>query len=260
MRQQSKVRCLQWLAVFAFGVFCMSTAQAAIKSQIIEYRQGDTLLEGYLSYDDSFSGKRPGVLVIHTWTGVGDYIKGRADMLARMGGTPLGDPPPCLRPPETDPAPVVQAPKPVKPQMIANLPPPPNAPAVVVTFVNLVAPEYKLSPALVLALMAAESNFDPLAQSPKNAQGLMQLLPSTAAGLAKTAGDTTWKLNAYHYRIKGYIDLLPGARVTDFMNDARGFIALTEAEVWEVAGRQVFAAPFLNLNRDHVQIITPDAR
>lgn len=24
-------------------------------------------------------------------------------------------------------------------------------------------------------------------------------------GLAKTAGDTTWKLNAYHYRIKGYI-------------------------------------------------------
>ena len=62
------------------------------------------------------------------------------------------------------------------------------------------------------------------------------------------------------YRIKGYIDLLPGARVTDFMNDARGFIALTEAEVWEVAGRQVFAAPFLNLNRDHVQIITPDAR
>ena len=85
MRQQSKVRCLQWLAVFAFGVFCMSTAQAAIKSQIIEYRQGDTLLEGYLSYDDSFSGKRPGVLVIHTWTGVGDYIKGRTDMLARMG-------------------------------------------------------------------------------------------------------------------------------------------------------------------------------
>ena len=40
------------------------------------------------------------------------------------------------------------------------------------------------------------------------------------------------------YRIKGYIDLLPGARVTDFMNDARGFIAVTEAEVWEVAGRQ----------------------
>jgi len=85
MGQQSKVQLLRWLALLACGVFCIGAVQAAIKSQIIEYRQGDTLLEGYLSYDDSFSGKRPGVLVIHTWTGVGDYIKGRADMLARMG-------------------------------------------------------------------------------------------------------------------------------------------------------------------------------
>jgi hypothetical protein len=59
------------------------------------------------------------------------------------------------------------------------------------------------------------------------------------------------------YRIKGHIDLLPGARVTDFMAEARGFIAVTEAEVWEVVGRQVFVAPFLNVNRDHIQIITP---
>lgn len=105
------------------------------------------------------------------------------NMLDSLGGTPLGDPPPCLRPPETDPLPVARAPqmaRPAKPQMVPPLPPPANAPPTVVTFVNVVAPEYKLSPALVLALMAAESNFDPLAQSPKNAQGLMQLLPETA--------------------------------------------------------------------------------
>ena len=48
-------------------------------------------------------------------------------------------------------------------------------------FVNLVAPEYQLAPHLVLAVMATESNFDPLAVSPKNAQGLMQLIPDTAA-------------------------------------------------------------------------------
>jgi hypothetical protein len=59
------------------------------------------------------------------------------------------------------------------------------------------------------------------------------------------------------YRIKGSIDLLPGARVTDFMAEARGFIAVTDAEVWEVVGRQVFTAPFLNVNRDHIQIIAP---
>ena len=59
------------------------------------------------------------------------------------------------------------------------------------------------------------------------------------------------------YRIKGHIDLLPGARVTDYMAEAKGFIAVTDAEVWEVVGRQVFTAPFLNVNRDQVQIIAP---
>jgi hypothetical protein len=59
------------------------------------------------------------------------------------------------------------------------------------------------------------------------------------------------------YRIKGTIDLLPGARVTDFMAEAKGFIAVTDAEVWEIVGRQVFTAPFINVNRDHIEIITP---
>ena len=59
------------------------------------------------------------------------------------------------------------------------------------------------------------------------------------------------------YRIKGLIDLLPGARMTDYMAEAKEFIAVTDAEVWEVVGRQVFAAPFVNVNRHHVQIIAP---
>ena len=59
------------------------------------------------------------------------------------------------------------------------------------------------------------------------------------------------------YRIKGNIDLLPGARVTDFMAEAKGFIAVTEAEVWEIVGRQVFTAPFINVNRDTIEIIAP---
>ena len=60
------------------------------------------------------------------------------------------------------------------------------------------------------------------------------------------------------YRIKGYLDLLPSARVTDFMRDAREFIAVMDAEVYEIelGGRQVLAAPFIDVNRNHIQIVT----
>ena len=61
------------------------------------------------------------------------------------------------------------------------------------------------------------------------------------------------------YRIKGYIDLIPGARVTDYMAEAKSFIAVTDAEVWELqlGGRQIIAAPFLNVCREHIQVIAP---
>lgn len=47
--------------------------------------------------------------------------------------------------------------------------------------VRAIAPEYNVSPALALAIIRAESNFDATARSPKNAQGLMQLIPETSA-------------------------------------------------------------------------------
>lgn len=61
------------------------------------------------------------------------------------------------------------------------------------------------------------------------------------------------------HRIKGYIDLIPGARLTDFIVDSKSFIAVTDAEVWELhlGGRQVLAADFIDVSRDHIQIITP---
>jgi hypothetical protein len=52
--------------------------------------------------------------------------------------------------------------------------------AEVTTWVNLLAPYYGLNPELVLSLIQVESNFDARAKSPKNAQGLMQLMPATA--------------------------------------------------------------------------------
>jgi dienelactone hydrolase len=56
-----------------------------IKTQFIEYREGDTVCEGYLAYDDAKSGKRPGVLVAHEWNGCGEYMHKRCAMLAELG-------------------------------------------------------------------------------------------------------------------------------------------------------------------------------
>ena len=51
----------------------------------------------------------------------------------------------------------------------------------VAKLVNSIAPEYQVNPLLALAVIRAESNFNPGARSPKNAQGLMQLIPETSA-------------------------------------------------------------------------------
>jgi len=69
--------------VFSFAG--VSTARAEMKTEVVEYRHGDVVLEGYLAYDDSFQGKRPGVLVVHEWYGHTPYVRMRAEQLARLG-------------------------------------------------------------------------------------------------------------------------------------------------------------------------------
>ena len=118
----------------------------------------------------------------HLFAAAAEQGLAQARNMLRVMGTPRGAPPPCLRPPEAD------APPPAPPSAVAAAraepvpwpAPPERAPAPIVNFVNLVAPEYQLAPALVLAIIATESNFDASAVSPKNAQGLMQLIPDTA--------------------------------------------------------------------------------
>ena len=61
------------------------TARAEIKTQWIDYKQGDTALQGYLAYDDSLSGKRPGVLLLHRRDGMSDLTLENARMYAKQG-------------------------------------------------------------------------------------------------------------------------------------------------------------------------------
>ena len=66
-------------------LLCTISLHAAIQSKTIEYKQGDTTLEGVLVWDDAVKGARPGVLIVHQWLGLTGYEKHRAEMLAQLG-------------------------------------------------------------------------------------------------------------------------------------------------------------------------------
>jgi dienelactone hydrolase len=78
----------RWILIIALAVVTHS-AQAAVKGEEVQYKAGDTVLKGYLAYDDAVKGKRPGVLVVHEWWGHNEYARMRARMLAELGYTAL---------------------------------------------------------------------------------------------------------------------------------------------------------------------------
>ena len=61
-----------------------ATLQAAVVGKEVSYQAGDTVMKGYLVYDDAVTGKRPGILVVHEWWGHNAYARKRADMLAEL--------------------------------------------------------------------------------------------------------------------------------------------------------------------------------
>jgi len=71
-------------ALFALLATALSV-RAAIHTQTVDYKIGDSTCEGYLAYDDALKGPRPGVLVVHQWMGLTDYEQNRCVMLAHLG-------------------------------------------------------------------------------------------------------------------------------------------------------------------------------
>ena len=99
-----------------------------------------------------------------------------AQRMLRYVGEPVSSLPACMehpRQPVAEVEPAVEADRP----LAAATP----AQRKVVELLSRLAPEYGVHPRLAFAVIRAESNFDPAAVSPKNAQGLMQLIPETSA-------------------------------------------------------------------------------
>lgn len=62
-----------------------TAARAEVVTKTIEYKQGDTILEGFLAYDTAGPAKKPGVVIFHQWMGVTEHERTRAQRLAQLG-------------------------------------------------------------------------------------------------------------------------------------------------------------------------------
>ncbi len=74
-----------WIFITFLLIGFSSTVEAKLLGKTVAYKDGDLELAGYLACDDSLAGKRPGVLLVHEWWGLNDYVRKRADQLAGMG-------------------------------------------------------------------------------------------------------------------------------------------------------------------------------
>jgi hypothetical protein len=105
-----------------------------------------------------------------------------ARKMLRFVGNPIASAPECFQPKQANP--IATLPEAVTLAIEASMPPEfvaiTGAQRRVLDLVQTLAPEYGISPRLALAVISAESNFNPQAVSEKNAQGLMQLIPETA--------------------------------------------------------------------------------
>src|SRR5487761_1105296 len=78
------------IAVLAVGaVFAVAAAilpaGAAVKTQTVDYKIGNDSFAGFLAYDDAKQGKRPGVVIYPSYTGIGDNEREHAERLAKLG-------------------------------------------------------------------------------------------------------------------------------------------------------------------------------
>ncbi len=76
---------MRFIVSLLLSFFLVGSASARVVTEVVAYSHNGTGLKGYLAYDDAIQGKRPGVLVVHEWWGLNDFVKQRADKLAESG-------------------------------------------------------------------------------------------------------------------------------------------------------------------------------
>jgi dienelactone hydrolase len=80
------------LLMFVFTVACKEEPKdlpIKVKGSEITYATDSTNLKGYIAFDENKKGKRPGIIIVHEWWGHNDYVRHRADSLAKLGYTAI---------------------------------------------------------------------------------------------------------------------------------------------------------------------------
>jgi dienelactone hydrolase len=72
-------------AVIGAALLCAAPARAEVKTQWVEYNHGDARLKGYMAWDDSKSGKRPAVFMVHAKWCMGGNTVQQAEQWAKLG-------------------------------------------------------------------------------------------------------------------------------------------------------------------------------
>jgi dienelactone hydrolase len=73
------------VALAATCLVQIAPAAAQVRTQSVDYKQGDTPLEGFLAYDASASGKRSAIMLVHHRDGIDASMKEQTTKLAQQG-------------------------------------------------------------------------------------------------------------------------------------------------------------------------------
>lgn len=60
------------------------------------------------------------------------------------------------------------------------------------------------------------------------------------------------------FEIKGNLHIFEGVRLTDYINESKSFIAVTDVEVKRQTGEVVMESSFLDVSVDDIEIIIPE--
>jgi dienelactone hydrolase len=78
---------MRTLIAGAVLTMALGVAQAAIQEEAVTYKDGDTVMKGFIVYDDASKARRPGIVVVHEWWGITKHVRDEARKFAAQGYT-----------------------------------------------------------------------------------------------------------------------------------------------------------------------------